>query len=192
MVSLYGVCKHAQSRGVLGHAPPGKFINLQPLRLFLVAPETTYTVWFVSSGGGGKQYVGEGGSHGSPPLNKSLRLLWTLTDPTGTINNRTPSITHVTRYGKTTTRKKVWFYSGGSILDSTFFFPFFFSFDIPKVWSFAYPFVKVHHDTRLFSVCTAREKEWRSVLAGYVNGLTVLSINKNLQAAVDLHDDTRA
>ena len=26
-----------------------KIFNLQPLRLFLVAPETTYTVWFVSA-----------------------------------------------------------------------------------------------------------------------------------------------
>ena len=31
-----------------GHAPPQEnFLNLQPLRRFLVAPETTYTVWFV-------------------------------------------------------------------------------------------------------------------------------------------------
>ena len=32
-----------KTRGVWGHAPPRKFWNLQPLRLFLVASETTYT-----------------------------------------------------------------------------------------------------------------------------------------------------
>ena len=43
------VCKHAPSRGGLGACPPrGKFFNLQPLKRFLVTPETTYTVWFVS------------------------------------------------------------------------------------------------------------------------------------------------
>ena len=36
------VCKHALSRGV----PPGKFFNLQPLRLFLVAPEITCSLFF--------------------------------------------------------------------------------------------------------------------------------------------------
>ena len=61
-----------------------------------------------------------------------------------------------------------------------------------KVWSFVYPFISFHRNTRLFSTCTAREKEWRSVLASYVNGLIVLSLNQNLQTAVDLHDDTRA
>ena len=43
------VCKHALYRGVWGHASPGKFFNLQLLRWFLVAPETIYTVWFVSA-----------------------------------------------------------------------------------------------------------------------------------------------
>jgi hypothetical protein len=32
-----------QTRGVWGHAPPENFCNLRPLRLFLVASETTYT-----------------------------------------------------------------------------------------------------------------------------------------------------
>jgi hypothetical protein len=32
-----------QTRGVWGHAPPENFEILQPLRLFLVASETTYT-----------------------------------------------------------------------------------------------------------------------------------------------------
>ena len=54
------VCKHALSRGVWRHAPtpppPGKFVNLQLLRWFLVAPETTYTVWFVSASCG--QFTG--------------------------------------------------------------------------------------------------------------------------------------
>ena len=65
---------------------------------------------------------------------------------------------------------------GGSILNSTFIFGFF-SFDILKVWSFAYPVIKFQRDTRLFSACTDREKEWRSFLASYVNGLTALSID---------------
>ena len=51
--------------------------------------------------------------------------------------------------------------------------------------------IKFQRDMSLFSACTAREKEWRSVLASYVNGLALLSINQNLQAAVDRHD-TRA
>ena len=48
VAAIVSVCKHALYRGVWGHAPPpGKFYNLQPLRRFLVAPVTTYTVWFV-------------------------------------------------------------------------------------------------------------------------------------------------
>ena len=39
IVSLHRVCKHAQSSGVWGHAPPG---DLQPLRLCLVVPETKH------------------------------------------------------------------------------------------------------------------------------------------------------
>ena len=34
------IAKHGQARGVWGHAPPGKFGNLQPLKLLLVASET--------------------------------------------------------------------------------------------------------------------------------------------------------
>ena len=37
-----------------------------------------------------------------------------------------------------------------------------------------------------------REKAWGSFLASYVNGLTVLSINKNLQVAAGIHGNTRA
>ena len=33
--------KHAKTRGVWGHAPPGKFCNLQARRLLLVASETS-------------------------------------------------------------------------------------------------------------------------------------------------------
>ena len=39
---MYGVRKHAQTRGAWGHAPPEKFWNLQSLRLLLVASETLY------------------------------------------------------------------------------------------------------------------------------------------------------
>ena len=35
---------HTKTRGVWGHAPPEKFCNLQPLRLLVVASETTLTV----------------------------------------------------------------------------------------------------------------------------------------------------
>ena len=52
--------------------------------------------------------------------------------------------------------------------------------------------IKFQRDTSLFSAWIAREKEWRSVLASYVNGLAVLSINQNLQTAIDHHDNTRA
>ena len=44
----------------------------------------------------------------------------------------------------------------------------------------------------LFKHYNIREKVWSSVLASYVNGLTVLSINKNVQVAAGLHGDTRA
>ena len=33
--------KHTKTRGVWGHAPPGKFCKLQPRRLLLVASETS-------------------------------------------------------------------------------------------------------------------------------------------------------
>ena len=44
----------------------------------------------------------------------------------------------------------------------------------------------------LFDYCNDWEKEGTLVLASYVHGLTVLSINKHLQVAGSLHDDTRA
>ena len=55
VAAIVSVCKHALPKGVWGHAPhphpshrpPGKFFTLQPLRRFLVAPETTHRVWFV-------------------------------------------------------------------------------------------------------------------------------------------------
>jgi hypothetical protein len=37
------VWRCTQTRGIWGHAPPENFFNLRPLRLFLVASETTYT-----------------------------------------------------------------------------------------------------------------------------------------------------
>ena len=88
-----------------------------------------------------------------------------------------------------TTRVRIWFCSRGFNTQLNIIFS---SLDILKVWSFACPFIKYNCNTSLFSACTAWEKEWRSVIAGYVNGLTLLSINQNLQAVVDRHDDTRA
>ena len=40
------VCKtpYLEMSGGMSPTPQGKFFNLQPLRQFLVAPETTYTV----------------------------------------------------------------------------------------------------------------------------------------------------
>ena len=75
-------------------------------------------------------------------------------------------------------------------LDLTFFFRiFFFGYSESRVLCLS---IKFQRDTSLFSASITQEKEWRSVLASYVNGLTLLSINQNLQAAVDRHDDTRA
>ena len=44
----------------------------------------------------------------------------------------------------------------------------------------------------LFDCCNDGEKEGTTVLASYVHEIAVLSINRNLQAAGGLHDDTRA
>ena len=44
--------KHAKTRGVLGHAPPGKICNLQPRRLHLVVSETSLTLRGRARGGG--------------------------------------------------------------------------------------------------------------------------------------------
>ena len=51
---------------------------------------------------------------------------------------------------------------------------------------------KFHANLTLFSDSNSPEKEGGSILAGYVNGLTALSINKDLQTAIHLHSDTRA
>ena len=72
------------------------------------------------------------------------------------------------------------------------YFFIFFSLQITKVWSFLYSLAKFHANLTLFSDSNSPEKERGSVLASYVNGLTVLSINKNLQTAIHLHSDTRA
>ena len=58
-----------------------------------------------------------------------------------------------------------------------------------KVWSFFYSLAKFHANPTLFR--DSLEKEGGSVLASYMNGLTVLSINKNLQTAIRLHSDIR-
>ena len=48
--AIVSVCVNTPYLGESGGMlPPAKFLNLQPLRRFLVAPETTYTVWFVSA-----------------------------------------------------------------------------------------------------------------------------------------------
>ena len=78
---------------------------------------------------------------------------------------------------KSTTRAEIWFCSRGFNTWLNFDLEIFLPFDILKVWSFVYPVIKFQRDTRLFSACTIREKEWRSLLASYMNGLTVLSID---------------
>ena len=60
-----------------------------------------------------------------------------------------------------------------------------------KVWSLLYSTTTFYANPSLFSDDNSAEKGG-SVLASYVNGLTVLSINKNLQTAIRLHSDTRA
>ena len=96
----------------------------------------------------------------------------------------------MTRYEKTYhSQTKYDFAVRGSILDTTIFF---FSLQITKVWSFLYSLAKFHANLTLFSDSNSPEKEGGSVLASYVNGLTVLSINKNLQTAIRLHSDTHA
>ena len=60
-------------------------------------------------------------------------------------------------------------------------------FNIQKVWPFTCPCIKFQHDMSSFSARITQEKEWHSVSASYVNGLTVLSINQNLQT-IDHHD----
>ena len=38
-------CTKAITRGVWGHAPPGKFLSFAVLKLLLVASETTFTCY---------------------------------------------------------------------------------------------------------------------------------------------------
>ena len=76
---------------------------------------------------------------------------------------------------------------GGSILESVKFFGFFL--DIQIVWYFACP--KNFNAKWACLVPESLEREWHSVSARYVNGLTVL-INQNLQTAIDQYDDTCA
>ena len=81
---------------------------------------------------------------------------------------------------------------GVQYLTQHYFFNFFFSLQITKVWPFLYSLAKFHANPSLFSDGNSAEKDGGSVLASYVNGLTVLSINKNLQTAIRIHSDTRA
>ena len=61
-----------------------------------------------------------------------------------------------------------------------------------KVWSFLYSVAKFHANPSLFSDGNSPEKKKGSVLASYMNGLTVLLITKNLQTAIRPHSDSRA
>ena len=76
-------------------------------------------------------------------------------------------------------------------LTQHYFFNYF-SLQITKVWSFLYSLTKFHANSSLFSDGNSAKNDGGSVLASYVNGLTVLSINKNLQTAIRIHSDTRA
>ena len=99
---------------------------------------------------------------------------------------------YVTRYEKTYhSQKNIILQYGVQYLAQRYFF-IFFSLQITKVWSFLYSIAKFHATLTLFSDSNSPEKEGGSVLASYVNGLTVLSMNKNLQTAIRLHSDTRA
>ena len=80
---------------------------------------------------------------------------------------------------------------GVQYLTQRYFFNFFFL-QITKVRSFLYSLAKFHANLTLFSNSNSPEKERGSVLASYVNGLTVLSMNKKLQIAIRLHSDTCA
>ena len=48
---------------------------------------------------------------------------------------------------------------------------------ISKLHHFLLEEVQLIHSLPMFSACTDLEKEWCSLLASYVNGLTVLSID---------------
>ena len=99
----------------------------------------------------------------------------------------------MTRYEKTYhSQKNMILQYGVQYLTQLTIFFHFFSLQITKVWSFLYSLAKFHAHLTLFSDSNSLEKEGSSVLASYVNGLTVLSMNKNLQTAIGLHSDTRA
>ena len=74
------MCKHTLSRGVWGHAPQENFFNLQPQKWFLVAPETTYTVWFVSACSKLIRTAIEGPEFESVNFEEILDILRSLTD----------------------------------------------------------------------------------------------------------------
>ena len=80
---------------------------------------------------------------------------------------------------------------GVQYLTQHYFFNFF-SLQITKVWSFLYSLARFHANPSLLSDGNSAEKDGGSVSASYVNELTVLSINKNLQTAIRIHSDTRA
>ena len=60
--------------------PQDIFLNLQPLRRFLVAPKTTYTVWFVRACSKLIRIAIEGPKFGSVNFEEILDILRTLTD----------------------------------------------------------------------------------------------------------------
>ena len=60
--------------------PPGKLFYSQPLRRFLVAPETTYTVWFVSACSKLIRMVIEGPEFESVNFEEILDILRSRTD----------------------------------------------------------------------------------------------------------------
>ena len=69
------------SEGMPPPPPPlGNFLNLQPLKRFLVAPETTYTVWFVSARSKLIRTAIEGPKLESMNFEKILDILRSLTD----------------------------------------------------------------------------------------------------------------
>ena len=60
--------------------PSGNFFNSQLLKRFLVAPETTYTVWFVSACSKLIRIAIEGHKLESVKFEKILDILRSLTD----------------------------------------------------------------------------------------------------------------
>ena len=76
---------------------------------------------------------------------------------------------------------------GVQYLTQHYFFNFFFA----DYESMVFPLL-ISKISSLFSDGNSADKERGSVLASYVNGLTVLSINKSLQTAIRLYSDTCA